>query len=238
MEFILLGTLALVAIVGLLWLFITANPKALAKVLRYVGAGLLFATAIWLGYENRMGAALFLGSMAWGLFTGGHVWPGGWPYYNFPGRASKPSGGQSTRVATDWIEIELDHDTGAMSGRVMKGAHAGAALSSLSKSELLGLYREAAADEETVRRLEAYFDRTFGSDWRNAEQQQQSQPRSRSSAMSRAEALKVLGLEEGATEDEIRAAHKKLMMQNHPDRGGSDYLASKINEAKDVLLGG
>lgn len=235
MEFVLLGTLALVAVIGLLWLFITASPQALAKVLRYVGAAILFGLAIFFFLTERIGAAVFLASMAWGLFTGGRVWPGGWPHYNFPGRGSKP--GQSTRVATDWIEIALDHGTGAMTGRVLKGAHAGAALSSLSKTDLLALHREAASDEETVRLLEAYFDRTFGSGWRNT-QQQQEQPRSRSSAMSRAEALKVLGLEEGATEEEIRAAHRKLMMQNHPDRGGSDYLASKINEAKDVLLGG
>jgi hypothetical protein len=234
-EFIFLGALALVGIVGLLWLFITANPKSLAKVLRYVGASLLLAAAIWLALEDRVGIAMLLGSMAWGLFTGGHVWPGGWPHYSFPGGGrSKPGNGQSTRVATGWIEIELDHDTGAMTGKVLKGAHAGAAFSALSKSELLSLYRDAAADEETVRLLEAYFDRTFGMDWRSAEQDA---PRARSSGMSRAEALKVLGLEGGATQDEILAAYKKLMMQNHPDRGGSDYLASKINEAKDVLLG-
>jgi hypothetical protein len=235
-EFILLGTLALVAVIGLLWLFITSNPKALANVLRYIGAAVLFGFAIFLFLNERIGGAVFLATMAWGLFTGGRVWPGGWPRYNFPGQRSKPGGGQSTRVATDWIELDLDHDTGAMSGRVLKGAHAGVALSTLSKTELLELYREAAADEETVRLLEAYFDRTFGADWRNGAQQEH--PRSRSSAMSRAEALKVLGLVEGASEREIRAAHKKLMMQNHPDRGGSDYLASKINEAKDVLLGG
>jgi hypothetical protein len=63
-------------------------------------------------------------------------------------------------------------------------------------------------------------------------------PRERpTSTMSRAEALKVLGLGEGASEADIRAAHRKLIVSNHPDKGGSDYLASKINEAKDVLLG-
>jgi hypothetical protein len=59
----------------------------------------------------------------------------------------------------------------------------------------------------------------------------------RGSRMSRAEALSVLGLFEGATPDEIRAAHRRLIKQAHPDKGGSSYLAAKINEAKDVLLG-
>jgi curved DNA-binding protein CbpA len=54
--------------------------------------------------------------------------------------------------------------------------------------------------------------------------------------MSRAEALAVLELKDGATEDQIRTAHRRLMKEFHPDRGGSDYLAAKINQAKDVLL--
>jgi hypothetical protein len=58
----------------------------------------------------------------------------------------------------------------------------------------------------------------------------------RGTAMSRAEALKVLGLEEGAGEAQIRATHRRLIQQTHPDKGGTNYLAAKINEAKDVLL--
>ena len=60
---------------------------------------------------------------------------------------------------------------------------------------------------------------------------------SRPVAMSRREALNVLGLREGASKDEIRAAHRHLIQQTHPDKGGTNYLAAKINEAKDVLLG-
>jgi DnaJ domain len=234
-EFVLLGALALVVVIGLVWLFVTSDPRMLAKVLRYVGAGLLLAAAIGLAFIDRVGVAMLLGSMAWGVFTGGRVWPGGWPYYHFPpGGRGKPSGGQSTRVATDWIEVELDHGTGAMTGRVLKGAHAGARLGALTQSQLIALHREASGDEETMRLLEAYLDRAFA-DWRAAGQ---GQPPPASSTMSRAEAWRVLGLQPGASEEEVRAAHRKLMLQNHPDRGGSDYLASKINEAKDVLLGG
>ena len=55
--------------------------------------------------------------------------------------------------------------------------------------------------------------------------------------MSRAEAYQVLGLQPGATTDDIRAAHRRLMQAAHPDHGGSDWLAARINQARDVLLG-
>ena len=56
-------------------------------------------------------------------------------------------------------------------------------------------------------------------------------------AMSRAEALDILGLEEGASEIDIEAAYKALIVKNHPDQGGTDWLAARLNEARDILLG-
>ncbi len=54
--------------------------------------------------------------------------------------------------------------------------------------------------------------------------------------MTRAEAYQVLGLKPGASEEEIRAAYHRLMRAAHPDAGGSDWLAARINQARDVLL--
>ncbi|HEY1932027.1 MAG TPA: DnaJ domain-containing protein [Acetobacteraceae bacterium] len=62
-------------------------------------------------------------------------------------------------------------------------------------------------------------------------------PRARSGSMSRKEAYDVLGLQPNATDAEIRAAHHRLMRTAHPDSGGSDWLAARINMARDVLLG-
>ncbi len=55
--------------------------------------------------------------------------------------------------------------------------------------------------------------------------------------MTRDEAALILGLRKNATQDEVRDAHRRLIQKNHPDQGGSDYLAAKINQARDVLLG-
>jgi hypothetical protein len=260
MPEILLGAAVLIGILVLLRLFVTAQPSSLVRALRYAGVGVLGVVSAALFYLRRVDLGLLAGSMAWGLYTKGHIFPGGWPIYRMPfsfrgssygSRSQRGStgsqSGQTSRVATAWIEIELDHDTGEMQGLVLQGAFSGKTLLALAPKELLAFYREAGnADPETARLLEAYMDRRLGPDWRLKQQEQQQKkadeqsnaPRGRrDSGMSRDEALAVLGLKSGAGEDEIRAAHRKLMLQNHPDRGGTDYIAAKINEAKDVLLG-
>ncbi len=67
-------------------------------------------------------------------------------------------------------------------------------------------------------------------------QQRAAPPVRPATAMDSAEALSVLGLQAGASREDILSAHKRLQRTNHPDVGGSDYLAGKINQARDVLL--
>jgi hypothetical protein len=151
--------------------------------------------------------------------------------------------GQHSTVESAFLEMRLDHDSGDMDGKVLKGRFNGQMLSSLSREDVLALHQEyAATDDESARLLAAYLDRVYP-DWRGEgdEGATDEEPRSRSSssdAMSRAEALKVLGLEANANDAEIKQAHHRLISGLHPDRGGSAYLAAKINEARDVLLKG
>lgn len=159
---------------------------------------------------------------------------------NFSRMASGGSSGTGSEVSSEFLEMHLDHDSGEMDGMVRKGLHNGLQLSSLSLDELVDLYETyAIQDVESARLLAAYLDRTHA-EWRgNTDQSsyQNDEPQNRSSgSMDRAEAFRVLGLEDDADEAAIKAAHHRLIAELHPDRGGSAYLASKINEARDVLL--
>jgi hypothetical protein len=157
-------------------------------------------------------------------------------------RGPRKSAGQKSGVRTDFIEMVLDHDSGSMEGRCLKGRFAGRAFASLREAELLGLLDEiGGADSQGAALLEAYLDRRCKG-WRErrsagASKEKAREPRDANGGMSRKEAYDVLDLKPGAGEDAIRAAHRRLMMKLHPDRGGSTYLAARINEAKDVLLG-
>src|SRR5690242_20861445 len=84
MGAVLLGVVVLVLAVFLLRAFVGADPKALIKALRYAGAGLLALGAVALLALDRPGVGMLLASMAWGVYTRGHIWPGGWPHYRFP----------------------------------------------------------------------------------------------------------------------------------------------------------
>ena len=145
-------------------------------------------------------------------------------------RANAASGRQST-VETQLLRMVLDHDSGAMSGLVLAGDFAGQSLDDMEREQLDSLLAQfQQQDEDSARLLQTYLAKRFG------EQEQYRQTGSPgSSELSRAEALAILGLEEGASDAEIDEAHRRLMQKMHPDRGGSDYLAARINQAKDLL---
>lgn len=153
--------------------------------------------------------------------------------------ASGPSPGQTSSVRTSHLEMNLDHDTGEMSGIVREGKHSNRELADLSLEDLLDLLRECQSDPQSVQLLESYIDRVHGDDWRFADNQAgaRSEPGGGGGPMSHAQALEILGVADGASAQEIRDAHRRLMLANHPDRGGSTFLAAQINQAKEVLLG-
>ncbi|MDP7642479.1 MAG: DnaJ domain-containing protein, partial [Alphaproteobacteria bacterium] len=157
------------------------------------------------------------------------------------GQSGTPSPGRQSEIETDYLRMMLDHDSGEMDGTILRGKYQERELRELSEVELNDLLNECKMnDEQSARLVESYIDRVFGEDGDGEE----NAPRSRrarpgpANTMNRDEAFEVLGLEPGSSESEIREAHHKLLLKIHPDQGGSDYLAAKINQAKEVLLGG
>jgi DnaJ-domain-containing protein 1 len=123
-----------------------------------------------------------------------------------------------------------------MDGEVLQGRFAGRRLSALSRDDLLALHAETQADADSAALLEAFLDRAYP-DWR-AGGASASSAASPAAAMGADEARRILGVGDGASPEDIKAAYRRLMAQMHPDKGGSDYLAAKVNQAKDVLLKG
>lgn len=152
----------------------------------------------------------------------------------FPGSGSGDSGDRSSEVRSRFLHVELDHGSGHLEARILDGPHAGAAVADLSLAEqlqLLAHYRRE--DQDSARLLETWLDRNHGPAWRDAHSSQEDQS---GSEPSREEALRILGLEGTPERREIIAAHRSLMQKFHPDHGGSEDLAARINGAKARLL--
>ena len=232
MQYLLLGLAALLLFLIAARAYTMANPQVLVRQLR-IGAGVAaLAGAGFLVFRGLVGYAMSLAALGSWLLWGG----GGFQWGGFPGGAQK-SLGQTSRVTTEHLEVELDHDTGAIEGRVLKGAFAGRQLEQLTPADMARLWQDCRfTDPQSAQILEAFLDRAHPS-WREdlarTEGEHATGPEGR---MTREEALEILGLEPGASAEDIRHAHRELMIKLHPDHGGSTYLAAKINEAKDVLL--
>ncbi|RKK02305.1 molecular chaperone DnaJ [Pseudoroseomonas wenyumeiae] len=140
--------------------------------------------------------------------------------------AAPPDQGVST-LETPTLAMRLDQASGTLSGRVRTGPFAGRELGEMPLEDCLALLAQChVEDPESVPLLEAWLDRAAPG-WRQA---------SPGAGMDRAEALAVLELPEGATPAQIRAAHRRLMRQAHPDHGGDAWRAARLNQARDLLL--
>jgi hypothetical protein len=229
MPVLLLGLVALVVGLWALNVISKADPRTGARVVKAAGGIVALGFAAFLGLRGEIGVAIPLGAFGLGLLGWLPFGPAG-----FSQRAKK-SGGQTSRVRSAWLDMQLDHDTGAMQGTVLQGAYAGTELDRLDLKTLAALVAEV--DEESRALLLAYLDRRDAG-WREHAQDDAASGRGRASSgkMTEEEAYQILGLQPGASADDIGRAHRALMKKLHPDQGGSTYLAARVNEAKDVLL--
>ncbi|SFU87247.1 DnaJ domain-containing protein [Methylobacterium sp. 174MFSha1.1] len=239
--------LGVLVLVGLWWLgrhYSTANPSTIARMIRQAGGWLALAAAALLFLRGRfdMAGALGLGG-AWLLgWRQGSPLPFGLGKYGlgkFGLGSAGPRPDAVSRVRSAMLEMELDHASGAMRGTVLAGPLAGHALDALAPPILASLLAECrTGDPDGARLLEAYLDRRSPG-WRvDAEADRDTRPggAAQPGPMTEEEAYQILGLQRGAPLEEVRRAHRTLMKRLHPDQGGSDYLAARVNAAKDFLL--
>jgi DnaJ-domain-containing protein 1 len=237
MATLIAGVVAVILIYSLLQMFRAANPVVLARGLKVGGGVVMLAVAAVTGIKGQLAVAIPIGLFGAGLLgwapfgTAGFSNVGG-----LFGSRGQRSTGQTSRVSSQYVEMLLDHDSGALTGRLLAGPQAGHSLDEFDLADLAAMM--TGFDAESCALLESYLDRRFPA-WReNAQGQRAGRDGGNLSSgkMTAEEAYQILGLKPGAGRDEIGRAHRGLMKKLHPDQGGSTYLAARVNEAKDTLL--
>ena len=234
MPYFVLGLAVFVGLVLIGLALAKGKPATLVKVIRWLFAILGVVVLLYLFYARQFG---------WAWAAAVLLLPALMRRRAFARMAKNwrgPSPGQKSAIETRFLRMSLNHDTGAMDGSVIEGVFEGRELDELSMVEQMSLLAMCRAeDESSARLLEAYLDRVHGASWRDQDaggERAAAGGGAAPGAMGHEEAYKVLGLRTGASEEDIKGAHRKLMTKIHPDHGGSTYLAAKINQAKDVLL--
>ena len=233
MSWLFLGALGLVGLLWLVFALRNMDRRVVMQGVRWIvggGAGLLAIAALLL---RRIDIAMILGAVAASVLLRGRLG-------QFSFDAIRGGKGNTSKVRSRYLAMELDHDTGELGGRVVDGQFAGWDLMDLGEAETRALIAEIGHDAESVNLLESWLD-TNRAGWREYFAEQDTGGGTGASNGKGgdpvAEAYAVLGLKPGASDDEIKAAHRELMKGVHPDHGGSEFLAAKINEARDLLLG-
>jgi hypothetical protein len=198
-------------------------------VLKLAGGIAALAFAAFLAVRGQIAIAAPIAAVGFGLLGWMPFGPAGF------GSRTQKSSGQISRVRSAFLEMELDHDTGAMRGVILEGPRQGTQLEVLDMQTLIGLL--GGIDEESRALLAAYLDRRHPA-WREHARSDATAGRGDTprGPMTHEEAYQILGLEPGAKAEDIARAHRTLMKKLHPDLGGTNYLAARVNEAKDTLL--
>lgn len=240
-AYFILGLTLLVGLILLARWFINADPKVVVRAARWIAVALAVVVVLLLVFASRQAwFALLLPLLLPLLMRSGVLW-------RRIKAATGPTPGQTSEISTRYFRMTLDHDSGVMSGEILDGEYSGRRLEDLELGELIRLWREChAEDRQSAAVLEAYLDRRLGDEWREAAGAGPGPESGEGAtggagpggaAMSRDEAYDILGLKAGASDSDIREAHRRMMQKVHPDHGGSNYLAAKINQAKELLLG-
>ena len=251
LAYAILGIALLAGILLIFRWFITAQPKTLIRMGKWIVLGGISVLAVILAATGRL---------QWVLASGMMLLPWLVPLIRAARRASDgysgTSGGgnrgRTSDVETRFLRMSLDHDSGELDGMILEGPQAGSRLADTGLGDLLELLILCRKnDQQSAQVLEAYLDRAHP-DWRvqaggpdiasggpsaGESRQEGGRGGANSGMMTPQEAYEILGLEPGASESDIKTAHHRLIASLHPDRGGTNYLAAKVNQARRVLLG-
>lgn len=227
MSYIFLGAALLLGLIWLSRFVLKGNARSVVRSLRWVIGGGLGLLAGFFLIRGRIEIASVAAAVAFSILRYDRVGP-------FRFESAEPSGENTSAVRSRYIAMTLDHSSGAVSGKVIYGEFQGLDLIDLGEDETRRLLGAVSHDPDSLALLETWLDRNRAG-WREYFERTEKQDQPDDSGDD-AEWYDVLGLKPGATAAEIRAAHRGLMKGVHPDQGGSTFLASKINEAKDRLL--
>ena len=218
-----------------LWQYLRSSPaKDRKRLLWKWGSLALLAIAVILVATGRIhwvGAAL---AAMIPLLRSAMIWlPRVLPVATLLGKKFGPS-----TLRTQGLKVTFDFASGDADGEVFTGPFTGKQLSELDDAQLkeqLAFFQ--ADDRQSTLLLQAYLMKKGIGGFSQSGQNGNQNNSPMDTNLSQEEALQILGLEPGADKEEIVKAHKRLIQKLHPDRGGNQYLAAKINAARDRLVG-
>jgi len=235
----------LIAVAILAWLlirwFIRTPPKQVVAATKRAGLAIAVLALAFLAITGRLNWIFVAGAAALPFLRRGFFLLRYLPMLRglFGGAATAANlGGQRnpfSTLETRFLRASLDINTGNLDGEVLEGAYEGLFLSKMTLDKLLGLLKECSVDPRSAALLTAYLDRHHAG-WRAKTEGAGPAEPGPEQGMSASEAQDILGIGPNADADEVTQAHRRLIHKLHPDRGGSTYLATKINQAKDYLL--